>query len=80
MMGAVLLGVIMAAAFGLDALDRRSLTCGAGCGNPWTCEHCRRCDNRRCNAGCINCRPREDWDPVSRGINRLGRRLFGLAK
>lgn len=49
--------------------------CSVGCGRPYACRDCCRCDDRDCNAGCISCRPRSEWDPISRSINQLGERL-----
>lgn len=60
----------------IEALKRRSPYCEVGCGAPWACKECHRCADRKCNAGCINCRPRSEWDPISRSINKLGEKLF----
>lgn len=30
---------------------------------------CGRCDDRSCNAGCIYCRPRDEWDSVTLTMN-----------
>lgn len=42
--------------------------CEAGCGADAACEMCDRCDDRGCNGGCIYCRPKEEWDFLSRMI------------
>ena len=49
--------------------------CEVGCGRPYACDECLRCDERSCNAGCMSCRPRSEWDPLSQRINKLGERL-----
>lgn len=39
------------------------------CDRPAVCD-CNRCDDRDCNAGCIQCRPIEEWDVLSRTVNQ----------
>jgi hypothetical protein len=39
-------------------------TCECGCERP-AMPCCGRCDSRECNAGCIMCRPRDEWDIVT---------------
>ena len=38
--------------------------CGEADGMPC----CGRCDDPDCNAGCIQCRPKEEWDGLTRFI------------
>lgn len=54
---------------------RRLGLCEVGCGHPYACGECLRCNNRECNAGCLSCRPRAEWDGLTRAINDAGKPL-----
>lgn len=76
---AVIIVVVIVVLVYVEHLKRRLTEsrglCEVGCGRAYACRDCLRCDERSCNAGCISCRPRSEWDGLSRGINKLGERL-----